>query len=97
MKFPGEKYRIKLFDVAKPVVHALQTVQVQVMPLYKTELERKLAEDIISPISEPTDCVNSIVCNVRDLANGAKTKVAYASILATLTRTYAEKHLLAHN
>ena len=71
-KFPGGKYCIKLIDDAKPVVHAPRTVPVHVMPLYKAELDKMLAEDIISPISEPTDWVNSIVCNVRDLANGEK-------------------------
>ena len=71
-KFPGGKYCIKLIDDAKPVVHAPRTVPVHIMPLYKAELDKMLAEDIISPISEPTDWVNSIVCNVRDLANGEK-------------------------
>ena len=40
------------------------------MPLYKADLDKMLTEGIISPVSEPTDWVNSIVCNVRDLANG---------------------------
>ena len=31
-----------------------------------------LDEKVISPVSEPTDWVNSIVCNVKDLPNGEK-------------------------
>ena len=42
------------------------------MPVYKAELDKMLTKGIISPVSEPTDWVNSIVCNVRDLANGDK-------------------------
>ena len=52
-KIPGGKYCIKLIDDAKPVVHKPQTVPVHVMPLYKAELDKMLAEDIISSISEP--------------------------------------------
>ena len=71
-KFPGAKYSIKLIEDAQPVVHPPRTVPVHIMPLYKAELDKMLAENIISPVTEPTDWVNSIVCNVRDLANGEK-------------------------
>ena len=71
-KFPGEQYHIKLIENAKPVVHPPRTVPVHILPLYKAELEKMLKEKIISPVSEPTDWVNSIVCNVKDLPNGEK-------------------------
>ena len=71
-KFPGEKYSIKLIEDAKPVVHPPRTVPVHIMPLYKAELDKMLEDNIISPVTEPTDWVNSIVCNVRDLPGGKK-------------------------
>ena len=71
-KFPGEKYHIKLIENAKPVVHPPRTVPVHILPLYKAELEKMLKEKVISPVSEPTDWVNSIVCNLKDLPNGEK-------------------------
>ena len=60
-KFPGEKYRIQLIEDAKPVVHPPRTVPVHILPLYKAELDKMLADGVISPVTEPTDCVNSIV------------------------------------
>ena len=71
-KFPGDKYRIKLVDNAEPVVHPPRTVPVHVMPLYKAELDKMLADNIIAPVDEPTDWVNSIVCNVKETSDGKK-------------------------
>ena len=71
-KFPGAKYSIKLIEDAKPVVHPPRTVPVHILPLYKAELDKMISENIISPVTEPTDWVNSIVCNVRDQPDGKK-------------------------
>ena len=38
--FPGEKYHIGLLDNPKPVVHPARSVSVQLLPLYKVELEK---------------------------------------------------------
>ena len=64
-RFPGEKYHIQLIDNPVPVIHTPRTVQVHILPLYKAELDKMQAQDIIVPITEPTDWVNSIVCNVK--------------------------------
>ena len=69
-RFPGEKYHIKLIDNPVPVVHAPRTVPVHILPLYKAELDKMIAEDIIVPVTEPTDWVNSIVCHVTDKPDG---------------------------
>ena len=43
-KFPGGKNCIKLIDNVTPVVRASQTGPVQVMPFYKAELHKMLAD-----------------------------------------------------
>ena len=63
-RFPGEKYKIKLIEEAKPVIHPPRTVPMHIMPLYQAEIDKMLAEDIISPMTGPADWVNSIVCNI---------------------------------
>ena len=74
-RFPGAKYEIKLIDDAKPVVHAPRTVPVHIMPLYKAELDKMLADGIITPVTEPTDWVNSIVCNITETKKGKKVRL----------------------
>ena len=74
-RFPGEKYHISLNENAKPVVHAPRTVPVHVMPLYKAELDKMLQDGIITPVSGPTDWVNSIVCNIKDTDEGKKVRL----------------------
>ena len=64
-KFLGEKYKTTLIEDAMPVVHAPRTVPVHIMPFYKAELDNMLANGIISPVTEPTDWVNSIVANIK--------------------------------
>lgn len=71
-KFPGDKYHITLKDNALPVIHPPRTVPVQILPLYRTELEEMKANDIIAEVTEPTEWVNSIVCNIKDAPDGKK-------------------------
>ena len=72
-RFPGEKYHIQLIDNPVPVIHAPRTVPVHILPLYKAELDKMQEEDIIVPVTEPTEWVNSIVCNVTEKPDGSKT------------------------
>ena len=74
-RFPGAKYEIKLIDDAKPVVHAPRTVPIHIMPLCKAELDKMLADGIITPVTEPTDWVNSIVCNITETKKGKKVRL----------------------
>ena len=71
-RFPGEKYQIQLIDNPVPVIHAPRTVPVHILPLYKAELDKMQAEDIIVSVTEPTEWVNSIVCNVTEKPDGSK-------------------------
>ena len=71
-RFPGEKYHIQLIDNPVPVIHAPRTVPVHILPLYKAELDIMQAEDIIVPVTEPTEWVKSIVCNVIEKPDGSK-------------------------
>jgi hypothetical protein len=63
-RFPGEKYHIQLVDNPNPVVHPPRTVPVHILPLYKAELDEMIEDDIITEVTEPTEWVNSIVCNI---------------------------------
>ena len=63
-RFPGDKYHIQLIDNPRPVAHPPLTVPVHILPLYKAELDKIVADDIITEVTEPTDWVNSIVRNV---------------------------------
>ena len=80
-RFPGDKYHIQLVDDAKPVIHAPRTVPVHIMPLYKAELEKMIRDGIITPVTGPTDWVNSIVVNVTETAQARR--YGYAWILRT--------------
>ena len=71
-RFPGEKYHIQLVDKPVPVVHPPRTVPVHILPLYKEELDKMIADDVITAVTEPTDWVNSIVCNVKETPDGRK-------------------------
>ena len=71
-RFPGEKYHIQLIDNPTPVVHPPRTVPVHISALYKAELERMIEDDILTEVTEPTEWVNSIVCNDKDMPDGKK-------------------------
>ena len=61
-----------MIDNLVPVIHAPRTVPVHILPLYKAELDKMIAEGIIVSVTEPTDWVNSIVCHVTDKPDGTK-------------------------
>ena len=71
-RFPGDQYHIELIDNPTPVIHPPRTVPVHILPLYKAELEKLIDDDIITELTEPTDWVNSIVCNVKETPDGKK-------------------------
>ena len=68
--FPGEKYDIQLIEDPVPVIHPTRTVPVHILPLYKKELDKMMADDVITAVKEPTDWVNSIVCNTKETPEG---------------------------
>ena len=53
--FPGEKYHIQLIDDPVPDIHPLCTVPVHILPLYKEELDKMIADDVITAVDELTD------------------------------------------
>ena len=71
-RFPGKKYHIQLIDNPVPVIHAPRTVPVHIVPLYKAELEKMHAKDSIVSVTQPTEWVNSIVCNVTEMPDGSR-------------------------
>ena len=58
-----------------------RTVPVHILPLYKEELDKMIADDVITAVTEPTDWANSIVCNVKETPDGKKSD--FASTLKT--------------
>ena len=71
-KFPGTKYHITLNENATPIIHPPRIAPVHILPLYKQKLEKMLADDVITEVTEPTDWVNSIVCNIKETPDGKK-------------------------
>ena len=59
--FPGEKYHTQLIDHPVPVIHPPRTIPVHILPLYKEELDKMIADDVITAVTKPIDWVNSIV------------------------------------
>ncbi len=54
-------YKIELRENAKPVQHAPRRVPESLKPEIRKELDRLVREDIIRPVAEATDWVNSLV------------------------------------
>ena len=50
-RFPGDKYHITLQENAIPVIHPPRTVPVHILPLYKQELEKMVADDVITGVN----------------------------------------------
>ena len=90
-RFPGGQYHIQLIDNATPVIHPPRTVPVHIMPLYKAEPEKMIADDIITEVKEPTDWVNSIVCNVKETPDGKK-KVRFCLDPKDLNKNIRREH-----
>lgn len=89
--FPHEKYHIQLKDDAQPIVHPPRSVPVHIMPLYKAELENMIANDVVEPVTQPTDWVNSIVCNVTKTSEG-KQKVRLCLDPKDLNKNIKREH-----
>jgi len=49
--FPGENYRIYLVEGPFPVIHPPRTVPVHILPLYKEELDKMIADDVITAVN----------------------------------------------
>ena len=64
----GEKYHTQLITV----IHPPRTVPVHILPLYKEELDKMITGDVITAVDEPTDWVNSIVCNIKETSENKK-------------------------
>ena len=95
-RFPGDKYHIQLIDNLKPVVHPPRTVPVHILPLYKAELDKMIADDIITEVTEPTDWVNSIVCIVKETSDGRK-KVRLCLDPKDLNKNIRREHYYSRN
>ena len=90
-RFPGEKYKIQLIDEAQPVIHAPRTVAVHLLPQYKAELDKMLEADIITPVTEPTEWVNSIVCAL-DIGKDGKLSVRLCMDPKDLNKNIKREH-----
>ena len=58
-KFPGY-YHIYLKEDAKPVVHTPRKCPIAIQPLVDKKLDKVLEQEVIVPVTEPTDWVSSL-------------------------------------
>lgn len=67
-------YHIVLDLKAEPVVHASRAVPVHLYKMLKDELDQMVELNVIFPVKEPTEWVNSIVLSKTTNDNGVFTK-----------------------
>ena len=70
--FLGANTTSSSLTMQRPSYTPPRTVPVHIMPLYKAELEKMTAEDIITELKEATDRINLIVCNAKETPDGRK-------------------------
>ena len=58
-KFPGPPYELKLKPDAVPAKHRPQKVPVHLQSAFHEEVKRLVAQDVLEPITEHTEWVNS--------------------------------------
>ena len=70
-KFPGDPYKLRLKPDAVPAKHRPRKVPVHLQEAFHEEVERLVKIDVLEPVTEPTEWVNSfvIVENVIDSSN----------------------------
>ena len=95
-RFPGDKYHIQLIDNPVPVIHPPRTIPVHILPLYKAELDKMIADDVITKVEEPTEWVNSIVCNIKETPNGEK-KISLCLDPKDLNKNIPREHYYTRN
>ena len=60
-KFPGEPYKLRLKPDAIPAKHRPRKVPVHLQEAFHEEVERLVKIDVLEPVTEPTEWVNSFV------------------------------------
>ena len=60
-KFPGDPYKLRLKPDAVPVKHRPRKVPVHLQDAFHEEVERLVKIDVLEPVTEPTEWVNSFV------------------------------------
>ena len=60
-KFPGEPYKLRLKPDAVPAKHRPRKVPVHLQEAFLEEVERLVKIDVLEPVTEPTEWVNSFV------------------------------------
>ena len=63
-KFPGEPYKLRLKPDAVPAKHRPRKVPVHLQEAFHEEVERLVKIDVLEPVTEPTEWVNSF-CSCR--------------------------------
>ena len=60
-EFPGEPYKLRLKPDAVPAKHRPRKVPVLLQEAFHEEVERLVKIDVLEPVTEPTEWVNSFV------------------------------------
>ena len=63
-RFPST-YHITLREDTKPVVHTPRKCPIVMWPLVREKLDEWLEENVITPVEEPTDWVNSLTYSIK--------------------------------
>ena len=67
-KFPGPPYELKLKPDAVPAKHRPRKVPVHLQSAFHEEVKRLVAQDVLEPVREHTEWVNSFVIIEKDVA-----------------------------
>ena len=60
-KFPGEPYKLRLKPDSTPAKHRPRKVPLHLQDAFHEEVKRLVQIDVLEPVSEPTEWVNSFV------------------------------------
>ena len=60
-KFPGDPYKLRLKPDAVPAKHRPRKVPVHLLEAFHEEVEQLVKIDVLVPVTEPTEWVNSFV------------------------------------
>ena len=60
-KFPGEPYKLRLKPDSTPAKHRPRKVPLHLQDAFHEEVKRLVEIDVLDPINEPTEWVNSFV------------------------------------
>ena len=90
--FDMKPYHITLDPNAEPVIHAPRTVPVHLQNMFRKEVDAMVELGVLTPVSEPTDWVNSIVLSETTNDKGEVTKIRVCLDPRDLNKAIKREH-----